>query len=199
MRDRIGTIVSVIGGLLVIAGLIGLLTQDDDPTSEISAPGSSSSTTTAAAVPSTNPPTTTPPTTAAPTTAAPTTAPPTTAPPTTAAAEPPNQTVEEFFVEYVAAVEAGDGEFLHDRLHPVVLDQSEAELCGSFIEREILALGDYRMTGEVEGPIEREVAGTLIRELYSVPVAFEFQGETFEGTATFAPVAGQMHWFTECR
>ena len=41
--------------------------------------------------------------------------------------------------------------------------------------------------------------GTEVAEVFTVPVAFEFQGQTFEATATFAAVDGRMHWFTECR
>lgn len=109
------------------------------------------------------------------------------------------QTVEEFFVEHVEAIESGDVDFLVSRLHPVVLGMPSADLCRAFIEREILALGNYRIAGDVAGPVSQEVAGSAVPELYSVPVTFEFQGQSFTGVATFAPVEAQMHWFTECR
>ena len=195
MRNRIGMGVSVIGGLLILAGLIGLLTQSDDGSATTSSTAdaapvgpATASTTTAvrqstSAVATTGEATTTAPTTAAPTTVTST----------------PAQTVDEFFIDYVTAIEARNVDFLYDRLHPVVLEQPTADLCRAFIEREILALGDYRATGTVTGPLEHEVAGTLVTDFHSLPVAFEFQGQTFDGTATFAPVDGQMHWFTECR
>jgi len=104
-----------------------------------------------------------------------------------------------FFEAYVAAIDAGEVDFLYDTLHPLVLDQPTADLCRAFIEREILALGNYRTNGDIGEPVSQDVAGTTVPELYTIPVAFEFQGQTFEGTATFAPVDGEMRWFTTCR
>ena len=110
-----------------------------------------------------------------------------------------DETVEEFFPEYLAAIEGGDIEFLFDRLHPVVLAQPSADLCRAFIEREILALVNYRITGDITGPVSQTIAGTTVSEVFSAPVAFVFQGQSFDGTATFAAVDRQMRWFTECR
>jgi len=104
-----------------------------------------------------------------------------------------------FFDAYVAAIDAGEVDFLFDTLHPLVLDQPTADLCRAFIEREILALENYRTNGDIGEPVSQDVAGTIVPQLYSIPVAFEFQGQTFEGTATFAPVEGEMRWFTTCR
>ena len=109
------------------------------------------------------------------------------------------ETVEGFFAAYVAAIDAGDADFLFDRLHPVVLEQPTADLCRAFIEREILALSNYRITDAITGPTSQTIAGTAVADVYSAPVEFVFQGQTFEGTATFAAVDGQMRWFTECR
>ena len=184
------------GAVALSAGVIGLLVGGDG---EQPSPVATAAPVTAA--PATVPPTTLAPTTLAPTTTvvettvAPTTAPPEATTTTTAAAD---QTVEEFFPDYVAAIESGDVDFLFDRLHPAVVEQFDPELCRAFIEREILALGNYQVTGDVTGPAPQDIGGATY-EVYSAPVSFDFQGESFEGTASFAVVDGEIRWFTTCR
>ena len=108
------------------------------------------------------------------------------------------QLVEQFIPMYRIAIQLANVDFLFDRLHPEVLTLSTPELCRDFIEREILALQEYEQTGPVEGPEVRDL-GSGLESVYTVPVSFVFQGTSFEATASYAVVDGQVRWFTECR
>ena len=116
---------------------------------------------------------------------------------------PTPETVEEFVDSYAAAIAAGDVGFLFDRLHPAAVGGFGADLCRAWIDGEILALGDYRLTGAVEGPLEQSFttpAGTgLIENAFRAPVSFVFQGQEFDAFAGFALVDGEMRWLGQCR
>ncbi len=122
---------------------------------------------------------------------------------TTTAPPPPAETIDGFVARFAAAIADGDTSFLAERLHPVVLEQHDPELCRAFIEREILALTDYRINGDIPDPAPRTYttpAGTTpVEAHYEVPVAFGFGGQEFEVTASFAVDGGEVFWFTECR
>lgn len=197
-RQLLGISLLSLGTLSSVIGLFGLINDsaDGEPVAATAAAPSTSAPSTSASA-ATVAPTTEPPETTAPTTSA---APAnTTAAVTITTTTPPDQTVEDFFPDFVAAIESGDVDFLLARLHPVVLEQPNADRCRTFIEREILALGNYTLTGDVTGPVSQNVAGTTVAAVYSAPVSFVFQGQSFDGTATFAAVDGEMRWFTECR
>lgn len=106
--------------------------------------------------------------------------------------------VEEFIPMYRIAIQLENVDFLFDRLHPEVLNLSTPELCRDFIEREILALQEYEQIGPVEGPEVRDL-GSGLESVYTVPVSFVFEGNSFEVTASYAVVDGEVRWFTECR
>lgn len=184
-RRTIG-IVMMIGGLaLVLAGALGAITSGGE-----SEPASTTSTSVAG----------TPTVTehlASTTTTAPGTATTTQAATTTTAVDA-GTAVLAFFELQVAAIESGDVDFLLSSLHPIVTDLYTAELCRSFIEREILALGDYQATGQVTGP-QSQTFETGTADVYSLPTSFTFQGGSFDATATFAFLDGEVRWFTQCR
>ena len=136
MRVRIGTAVSLIGALLIVVGVVGLLTQEDCGETSAATTTTGETTTTTGAASTTTPGEAT----------------------TTTTTAVPVETVEDFFVDYVQAIESGDVDFLFARLHPVVLDQPSADTCRGFIEREVLALEDYRTTGPAVGPEAQTVA-----------------------------------------
>ena len=85
----------------------------------------------------------------------------------------------------------------------MVLGTYDADLCRSYIEREMLTLGDYKLTGPVEGPISRTYAtndgNVTVDQAYDAPVSFTFQGQSFNATGGFAIEGGQVYWFTQCR
>ena len=177
MRERLGIAVGALGVALVVIGLVLFATRDDG--TDTAAPPTSvamTSSTTTSSTTSSSVTTTTISTTVA-----------------------PAETVDGFLDAFVAAIDAGDTEFLFSRLHPVVLAQPNADTCRAFIEREILALVDYHATGEPTGPMEETVAGATVPDVYRVPISFQFQGEAFDSVAMLAPVDGQMRWFAECR
>ena len=117
---------------------------------------------------------------------------------TTTEAFDPQATIESFLLDHAAAIEASDVDFLMATLHPAVIEVHGAELCRSFVEREILALVDYRITGEVTGPESQTVASSTF-DVYSAPVAFTFSGQDFEAFAGFAVENGELRWMAECR
>lgn len=106
--------------------------------------------------------------------------------------------IEAFVEEFSAAIERRDIDFLLGTLHPAVIELFSEELCRTFIEDEILLLGDYRLTGEIDGPT-RQTIGSFTINMYAGPVAFTFQGQDFEGDAAFAIEENGVTWFSECR
>lgn len=182
----------VVGGILTVVGVVGMLTGGDQT---VAAPETIDATTT------TEPPTTSttePPTT---TTVSSTTTgtPSTTEPPTTSTTTLPDPSEVEVFVDlFVTWIEASETDALVGRLHPVVIDEYGADLCRDFVEREILALENYRVTGSVTGP-DASQFGSVDIDVYRVPVVFTFQGEEFASDAAFAFVDGAVHWFATCR
>ena len=83
-------------------------------------------------------------------------------------------------------------------MDPAVLDLFDADLCRTFIEREILALDNYALTGDVTGPDTQSI-GDRVFEAYTAPTSFVFQGQSFESPASFAFVDDEVRWFTNCR
>jgi hypothetical protein len=191
-RRRTGVALMAAGGVLAIVGLIGMLGSGDASTEA----GPASST----------PPTAATTTTASTTTVTATTMPTvtiiestTTASTTTTALQPdPVEVIQTFVPEFAGMIAADDVEGLFDTLHPAALETQDADLCRAFIEREIVALGDYRLTGDVTGPVATTFGSTTV-DLYTAPVSFTYQGQSFDSTATFALVDGQVRWFTTCR
>ncbi len=124
---------------------------------------------------------------------------------TSTAVEPtaPAETVEEFVLAFAAAIAVGDVEFLFDRLHPAVVGGFGPALCRSWIEGEVLLLGNYELSGPVEGPRDQSFttpAGTgTIPDAFAAPVSFVFQGQSFDGEGGFALVDNEMFWLGQCR
>jgi hypothetical protein len=187
----------VLGGVLVIAAIIGLIAGGGGTAGpvEASATTTASTTTVPAATTTTATTTTTVATTTTPTMTIIET---TTVATTTTTAPDPVAAIEAFVPEFAGMIATGDVQGLFDTLHPAVLDAQDADLCRAYIEREILALVDYRLTGAVTGPAPTTFGSTTV-DVYSGTVSFSYQGQPFDSTATFALVGGQVRWFTTCR
>jgi hypothetical protein len=188
----------VLGGVLVIAAIIGLVAGGGGTAGPVEASATSTASTTTAPAATTTTATTT-------TTVATTTTPTmtivestTSATTTTTNAPDPVAAIEAFVPEFAGMIAAGDTQGLFDTLHPAVLDTQDADLCTAYIEREILALVDYRLTGAVTGPVATTYGSTMV-DVYSGPVSFTYQGQAFDSTATFGLVDGEVRWFTTCR
>lgn len=182
------------GVLLVVVGIVGWMfsggvDETDDPlASETTKQETTTTASTTTTVPST---TTTRPTT---TTTQPST---TTVPEPTTTALDTTAAIEQFVADFADAMTNQDVDFLLDRLHPIVLERFDSPSCRAFIEEEILLLQDYRLNGTIEGPT-RQSMGTTVVNLYTVPVAFSFQGQEFASDAEFAFVGSEVRWFTQC-
>ena len=87
-------------------------------------------------------------------------------------------------------------------LHPDVVAAFGAEVCRSFVETEILALGDYELIGDITGPLSKTLdAGgdsTTIENIYEAEVRFTFQGTEFEVLGDFV-AADAVYWVAICR
>ena len=196
MNTRIlGAGLVVVGAALIV---LGLLMRDGPSGKDLEAAGvtvvstSSASPPTCVVAPSSPPATPT----IAPTTTA------TTTPPTTTTAVPP-PSIEEFIAEYAGATESGKTGFLFERLLPGVVDVLGADLCRGFVENEITAIRDYRLTGIVSGPFARSLnVGSVqinVDDYYEAPVSFTFQGQSFDAIAAFVAIDGLVYWIGECR
>lgn len=177
----------VLGGVVVVVAIVGMVAGGGAPAEPVAASTSTSTVTT----------TTTPATTASTTTTAATST-MTIVDTTTSTTVDPVTAITAFVPEFANMIAAGDAQGLFDTLHPAVLQTQDANLCMSFIDREILALVDYQLTGAVTGPVPTTFGSTTV-DVYSGPVSFTYQGQTFDSTATFAMVEGAVRWFTTCR
>jgi len=175
-----------VGGLLVIAGFIVWMTSRGDtvvssqPTVTVMTPATATAVAAASTTSSFPLPSTTTSTQATSTTLDSTTK------------------IEAFVIEFAEAIDLGDSNFLISTLHPAVLAVHGETSCSAFIDAEILLLMGYQLTGPLGGPSTQTVADFSI-EVFSGPVAFTFQGQSFEATASFAVDDGQVRWFAECR
>jgi hypothetical protein len=195
-RRTLGLALMVLGGVLVIVAIIGLIVGGGGPVEPVAA--STTTTTPSTTAPATTKPATTTTTQAPATTPTMTIVESTTTLATTTTTPDPVAAIEAFVPEFAGMIAAGDTQGLLDTLHPAVLDTQDADLCRTYIEREILALVDYRLTGAVTGPVPTTFGSTTV-DVYSGPVSFTYQGEAFDSTATFALVDGHVRWFTTCR
>ena len=222
-QKQVGALIFMAGGVvLLIGGLLSLFdsgpTQPptDDPVAVSSAATSSASGATTS--PSTA-------TTAAPTTSA---APSTTAPAaeTTATTEPTTTTttiaetttttiaetttttiadselIEAFIIEFAAALEAGDTDFVFSRLHPALVFGFGTESCRTWVETQIMGLGSYTQTGALVGPTNGSMStpgGEAVFDVvYSAPVSFTFSGATFDSNADFVVEDGVAYFTGPC-
>jgi hypothetical protein len=198
MRDpRIGLGLIALGVVLVVVGLVVRSGEDTDPVAAANA----------TTVPATTGPITAepPPTTVAPATAtsAPTTtalattttarATTTVAPTTTTAA--PDELIRAFIVQYAAATDSDDAEFLYSTMHPTVIAAGGEELCRNFVDAEIVLISDYQLIGPITGPVL--LVGNV--EAYQAEVSFSFQGQQFTDNAAYAVEDGSVRWFSTCR
>ncbi len=196
-----------LGVVMILVGIVDAAGSDSDDAQAVAV-----ATTTIGAVATTDsPPTTSLVPAESPTTTASTvvmttttmTSPDATTSTTTEAPTELSETVEDFVVTFAAAIAAGDVDFLLDRLHPAVVGGFGPALCRTWIEGEILLLGDYKLAGPVEGPRDQPFttpAGTgTISDAFVAPVSFVFQGQSFDGEGGFALVDNDMFWLGQCR
>lgn len=179
-----------VGGVIAVAGLIGMLGSvgSDDP-ADTEAVG-----VTVAVATDTTTTTTEKETTATTSTPVSTTT-STTAPATTTTTIDVGTSIATFVTEFADAIDRGDIDFLVDSLHPGVIETFGEDLCRTYVGDEILALVDYRLTGDIEGP----TSGPFSESMYVAPVTFSFQGQEFEADASFGAEPDGVRWFTECR
>ena len=187
-RRSAGLLLVVLGVVVGVIGLIGMLTSGDG------ADGEALSTTTTA-VQNIETTTTTSVATTSTTQAGNTT---TTSEATTTTTLDATIEIEVFVGEFSAAIERQDVDFLLATLHPAVIEVFNEEFCRTFIEDEILLLGNYRLNGPIQGPSPQTI-GSFTVDMYTGPVAFTFQGQDFESDASFAIEGKVVTWFTECR
>jgi len=195
-RRNLGIGMVALGALLLVAGFATLGGADDEPATATPATTTTAApadTTTTAAAPADT--TTTTATTST------TTSTTTTTTTTTTTLPPPS--IDDFILNYAAATDSGDGDFLFSTLLPQLRDAFGADLCRTWVDREILALSNYEQTGEVTGPIVRTLAVNEVEievdNYYEAPVRFTFQGQSFDQTATFVVADGQVYWIGACR
>lgn len=192
VRKRSLGITLMVGGVVIaLIGVVGWIRSGDlDPAAR-------SSTTTTTTATTTTDQATTSSSTSSTTTTVPTTTTSTTVPTTTTTTIDAGPAIESFIDLFTDAITRENTNFLLARLHPAVLDLFGPEACRAFITEEILQLEQYRLIGEVMGPIPQVVADVRV-DMYRAPAAFVFQGQEFTSEAGFALVDGEVRWFTQC-
>ncbi len=226
-RTRVGRLVMAAGVLLVVVGVLGMVlgsgsgedvdiaagtttsvitTSTDPPTDDTSeTPASVPPTTTAATTSTTSTTTSTTSTTTSTTSTTTSTTSTTTstsvAPTTTLSIE---SAVSAFVQQFSLDIANRDTDALLATLNSAVVLGSGEQLCRDFVEREILALGEYQLVGEITGPVSKvieTVAGTVtIDNIYETGVSFTFSGESFDSRADFVVDSdGRVSWLGVCR
>ena len=181
-RRLLGLLATGVGAALILVGLLMLGGSDEpEPT-----------TTTLIAAPTTTT-----------TTLAPTSTTTTTTVPATTTATTPPETLEEFVVAYRAALDNDDVAFLVSRLHPRLIEIQGEEFCRAWVEREIIALDNYQIIGEISGPADQmfpapDGSQFAIADTFSTTVTFTIQDQNFESEAGFALVENVMYWLGTC-
>ena len=208
MRIRPGTAVMVLGLTMSVTGVVGTVAPRSTPaTAAASAPSTIGTTATTATLFTQTPATEVSPATTSDRGAAVTTttlgSTTTTGPTTTTTSVVEVEAVVSFVGEFAAAIAAEDVDWLLTRMHPLVVQRYGEALCGDYVAREIVGLGDYQVTGEVIGPIERTYStdggSVTIAPYFEAPVSFTFSGQSYDGVGGFAAIEGLLFWFTECR
>jgi hypothetical protein len=172
----------VVSAATAIAGIIGLVGQDDDGADASAPPAPQQSTSTA-------PPATTT------TSTLPAT--------TTALPAPAGESPQEFLTAWVAAHRAHDVEFLLARLHPLVIERYGEEQCRAYLDAidgsaygaEVLSVepGTAPWLWVLDG-IE-----TLVDDAITVQVRRTEDGTTFfEAEGHLVLVDTEISWFTDC-
>ncbi|NND85167.1 MAG: hypothetical protein HKN46_08470, partial [Acidimicrobiia bacterium] len=106
------------------------------------------------------------------------------------------ESLESFIGAFSAALEAGDVEFVWERLHPEVIAVSDEATCRAWVEAEVMGLSGYTFIEETAGPVT--VQG--IADVYVATVGFDFGGQRFEDQlGQFALLAGEWRWLGQCR
>lgn len=110
-------------------------------------------------------------------------------------------TAEEFATELAAAINAGDVDYLTERLHPAVIERYGARQCRRFV-RTTLA-GDevdwevLGSSGPAPWPYASDERETVIEDAWAVTVRQPgADPETSE--RHFTPADGTWRWFTDC-
>ena len=191
-RRVVGLAVMALGAVLVVAAVLMAMFGGSDAEPVAAATTSIPGTVSSSGPSSTT--TTTPITTSAPAT--------TTSSPAPTTTTQPAETVEEFVSAFAAALVNGDAGFVMSRLHPDVVGAYPEGTCRAWVDEQIMALSDYRLTGEVSGPTDKTVAiagaQVTFEAVYSAPVSFTFGGQDFESSADFILVDGLVYWLGVC-
>jgi hypothetical protein len=189
-RRQLGIVLIVLGAIAMTVGLIGMISSGDGDTVAV--------TTTAGATTTSSTTTSAPTTTTTTTTATTSTTSSTTT--TTTVAVP--DLIGGFADMFRDSLDGADGTFAFETLHPVVVSTFGEELCRAYVDREVVLIRDYTLTGPIEGPTPRVFetsGGEVTVDVYTAPVTFTFQGQQVDTTGAFAIVDGEVRWFTECR
>lgn len=201
MNRRFGPMLVGTGLIIFVIGMMGVLEDEDGPSAApTTIAGPPESSTPAVSVTSIATPTTSSSVPSTTTTSHPAS---TTTSSTSTSTTVPNDTVESFVEAFSIALDQGDRAFVFGRLHPVVIDSWGEELCSAWVDREIMALGEYSLEGPPDGPSDHSVstpAGTVtVPDYYTAPVSFTFEGQPFEAEGTFATIGPEMYWLGQCR
>jgi len=196
----VGPALMGLGVILVLAGIVRLVTGDDDADSASTVASTSSSSTTSSSVPvedasSTSSTTTSTSTSTTSTTTTTTTSTTTTALPST------SESPAEFFTVLKAALDNGDAATLRDRMSEATIDRYGAEQCQSYAESVAgtgldrvlvstseLATWDYTTDG----------ATTTIAGVTAADLEQTVNGQTIGQTTHWQLVDGRYTWFTDC-
>ena len=114
-----------------------------------------------------------------------------------------SELVAGFVPVFAQAIADGDLEYVLSRLHPDIVEAFGDDLCRNWVQRDILALGDYQLDGTVEGPSTGSIStpsGILtFANRFSAPVTFTFSGRAYSVNADFVVVSGEVFFVGTCR
>lgn len=111
--------------------------------------------------------------------------------------------VAQFISRFAEELVSGDSDFVNSRLHPEIVSGFGAEACAAWVASQIMALSDYRLTGDIVGPtigtLSTPTGSLEFPDRYSAQVSFMFGGQDFESTADFVILDGIVYFTGTCQ
>lgn len=111
------------------------------------------------------------------------------------------ETPEEFYTLWVAAFRAGDGDFLFERLHPLVLQRYGEQRCITFTDQlqvDDFAVDILRVRTAKTFVYTTDGESDSLSSALPIRIRLTSGGRTSTQTAHVAYAGDELHWFTDC-
>jgi hypothetical protein len=109
--------------------------------------------------------------------------------------------VEDFVEAQVAATLSADIDFLHDHLHPAVIERYGSAPCQEYLAGVVqpdFNIDINAVSGPDEWVYETDDRSTLVLDTYDVDANLTIQGQTERTSIHYGVIEGKIYWYTDC-